>query len=306
MEYFKLRDGREIPAVGFGCYNAKAGDNYQIISDAIKAGYRFFDTASVYETEVVLGRAIKDSGIPREEFFIQSKAWIDEMGHDGVMGAIERTLARLQMDYIDVYLIHWPRQKPENEGAPGHPEVEYSKPEYEATDDWKSLQKETYQAMEELMDMGKIKGIGLSNFLPHHLNNILSFCKYQPVVDQLEVHLGYTQATAVEYAKGKGLVVQAWSPLGRADVLNEPFFQKIAAKYNVSVARLGLRFLYQMGIVALPKSSSIERQQENLDIFSFEISEDDYYLIACMVPTCWQHEHPDFVIPRRGCPREQM
>ena len=306
MVYFQLRDGRTIPAVGFGCYNAKAGDNYQIISDAIKAGYRFFDTASVYETEVVLGKAIKDSGIPREEFFIQSKAWIDEMGHDGVMAAIDRTLARLQMDYVDIYLIHWPRQTPENEGAPGHPEVEYCKPEYEATDDWKSLQAETYKAMEDLVDAGKIKGIGLSNFLPHHLNNILNICKYKPLVDQLELHLGYTQHLAVDYAKSKGVVVQAWSPLGRADVLNEPFFKKMADKYNVSVARLGLRFLYQMGVVSLPKSSSLERQKENLDIFSFRIEDDDFYMLACMVPTCWQKEHPDFVIPKRGCPREQQ
>lgn len=306
MEYKKLSDGREIPAIGFGCYNAKAGDNYQIISDAIRSGYRFFDTASFYETEVVLGKAIKDSGIPREEFFIQSKAWLDEMGYDEVKCALDRTLERLQMDYIDIYLIHWPRQIPENAGAPGYPEIECARPEYDATEDWKELQAKTYKAMEDLVDAGKIRGIGLSNFLPHHLNNILSVCKYKPLVDQLEIHMGYTQATAVEYAKSKGLIVQAWSPLGRADVLNEPFFKRYADKYNVSVAQFGLRFLYQMGIIPLPKSSSPGRQKQNLDIFDFEISEDDYYMIACMVPTCWQHEHPDFVIPGKSCRRDQV
>ena len=305
METYTLNNGMKIPVIGFGCYNAKVGDNYQIIRDAIDSGYRFFDTASVYETERELGRAIKDSKIPREEFFIQSKAWIDEMGTEGVNAAIERTLSRLQMDYVDVYLIHWPRQLPEYKGAPGHPEIEYCSPEYSACEDWKSLTIETYKAMEALVDAGKIKAIGLSNFLPHHLMNILDNCRIKPVVDQLEVHLGYTQATAVEYAKKNGLAVQAWSPLGRADVFGEPFFKTIADKYNVSVAQLGLRFLYQMDIIPLPKATAKERQKQNLDIFDFAISEEDFYMIACMVPAFWQKEHPDFVIPKRGCSREQ-
>jgi len=299
MENMILNNGMSIPVIGFGCYNAKGGDNYQMLKDAIAAGYRFFDTASVYETERDLGRAIKDSNIPREEFFIQSKLWIDEMGREGVFKAIDRSLARLQMDYLDVYLIHWPRQIPEIKGAPGHPEVSYSEPEYETVSDWKSLQVETYKALEELVEAGKIRSIGLSNFLPHHLMNVMANCKIKPVVDQLEVHLGYTQATAVEYAKKQGLCVQAWSPLGRADVFNEPFFKSVADKYGVTVAQLGLRFLYQMGVISLPKSADPKRQKQNLDIFSFEISEEDYYLIACMVPTCWQKEHPDFFIPKR-------
>ena len=305
MEIKVLGNGMNIPAIGFGCYNAKGGDNYQMLRDAITAGYRFFDTASFYETERVLGQAIKDSGIPREEFFIQSKLWIDEMGREGVFAAIERTLSRLQMDYLDVYLIHWPRQLPEVKGAPGYPEVAYSEPEYEACADWKSLQIETYKALEELVEAGKIKGIGLSNFLPHHLMNIMKNCTIKPLVDQLEVHLGYTQATAVEYAKKQGLCVQAWSPLGRSDVLNEPFFKSMADKYGVSVAQLGLRFLYQMDVIPLPKSGDLERQKQNLDIFSFEISEEDYYMIACMVPTCWQKEHPDFIIPKLKSNLEQ-
>lgn len=305
MENYQLNNGMEIPVIGFGCYNAKAGDNYQILRDAIDSGYRFFDTASVYETERDLGRAIKDSGIPREQFFIQSKAWIDEMGTEGVNEAIERSLSRLQMDYVDVYLIHWPRQTPEYKGAPGHPEVCYQEPAYETREDWKALEVETYRAMEALVDAGKIKAIGLSNFLPHHLMNILANCRIKPVVDQLEVHLGYTQATAVTYAQQHDILVQAWSPLGRADVLAEPFFQAMAEKYHVSVAQLGLRFLYQMNIIPLPKATAPERQKQNLDIFGFEISDEDFYMLACMVPTCWQREHPDFVIPRRGCKREQ-
>ena len=305
MEFFKLTDGREIPAVGFGCYNAKGGDNYRIISDAIKSGYRFFDTASLYETERALGQAIKDSGIPREEFFIQSKLWLDEMGYDEAKAALKRSLERLQMDYIDVYLIHWPRQCPVQEGAPGHPEVVPGKRNFAQNEDWKSLQKETYKAMEEMYDVGLIRGIGLSNFLPHHLMNIYSFCRVDPVVVQLEMHVGYTQATAVRYAQDKGLVVQAWSPLARGAVFEEPFFKKMADKYNVSLAQLALRFVYQSGVLALPKATAPERQLANMNIFDFEISEEDFYLLACMVPNCWQNEHPDFVIPGKDCSRDQ-
>lgn len=297
MEYLKLSDGRKIPAVGFGCYNAKGGDNYQIISDAIKSGYRFFDTASLYGTERDLGQAIKDSNIPREEFFIQSKLWIDEMGYNNAKAAIDRTLERLQMDYIDVYLIHWPRQCPVQEGAPGYPEIIPRKRGYAQNEDYKALDLETYRAMEEMYDEGKIKGIGLSNFLPHHLMTILENCRIKPVVDQLEFHVGYTQTTAVEYAKAAGMVVQAWSPFARGKIFEEKFFVEMAEKYNVTTSQLALRFIYQSGVLPLPKSSTPKRQIQNMDIFDFEISKEDYYVLACMVPMCWQGEHPDFVIP---------
>lgn len=305
MKKYTLNNGMEIEAVGFGCYNAKGGDNYQMFCDAIKAGYRFFDTASVYKTERDLGRAIKDSGIDRSEFFIQSKLWLDEMGYEEAKEALERSLSRLQMDYLDIYLIHWPRQSPEYEGAPCHDEVIPKLRVYKENPDWKKLEVETYRALEEAYDAGKIKAIGLSNFLPHHLKNILDNCRIRPVVDQLELHLGYTQATAVAYAQAEGILVEAWSPLGRSRMLDVPFYKKMAAKYGVTVAQLGLRFLHQMNVIPLPKSGSFERQKQNLDIFDFEISEDDFYILACMVPSCWQKEHPDFVIPGRLCDRNQ-
>lgn len=305
MEYFKLSDGRNIGAVMFGCYNAKGGDNYQMFKAAIDNGYRYFDTASVYETERDLGRAIKESGIDRSEFFIQSKLWIDEMGYENAKKALERSLNRLNTDYIDIYLIHWPRQIPLQEGAPGHPDVKYNKPEYVGNEDYKSLILETYRALEELYDEGKIKGIGLSNFLPHHMLGILDNCKIMPLVDQLEFHVGYTQWAAVEFAKKNNIVVEAWSPLARGGVFEEPFFVNMAQKYNVSTSKLALRFIYQAGVVSLPKSGDPDRQIENMNIFDFEISDEDFYVIACMVPTCWQNEHPDFVIPSRKSNFEQ-
>lgn len=280
MENYTLNNGMKIPVLGFGCYNAKGGDNLQIIKDAIDSGYRFFDTASLYETERDLGQAIKEKGIERKELFIQSKLWIDEMGYDNAKRAIERSLNRLQMDYLDVYLIHWPRQNSST-----------------TPDEWKSLQAQTYKAMEEMVDEGIIKAIGLSNFLPHHLNNILNVCNVAPVVDQLEYHLGYTQEMAKSYAEKNGLRVQAWSPLGRGVLFEDDTFKAMSEKYKVSLSQLALRFIYQSGVIPLPKASTPDRQKENLDIFSFEISDDDFYLLSCMPNTKWLGEHPDFVIP---------
>ena len=290
----------EIPAVGFGCYNAKEGDNYIIIKDAIKSGYRFFDTASVYETEDELGRALKDSGLPREDFFIQSKFWLDEMGYEGVKEAADRALSKLKTDYIDVYLMHWPRQTPICEGAPGHPEVVPGKRVYECNPDYKTLDLECYRALEDLVKEGKIKAIGLSNFLPHHLQNILDNCTIKPVVDQLEFHVGYTQLYAINFAKENGIQVEAWSPFARGDIFKDEFLKELAGKYNVSVGQLCLRFICQSGVIPLPKSTTPERQRMNLDIFDFEISTEDYHILSSMVPCYWQHEHPDFVIPGRG------
>lgn len=280
MEQYTLNNGMKLPAIGFGCYNAKGGDNYQILTDAIKSGYRLFDTASFYRTERDLGRALKESGLKREEFFLQTKLWTDEMGYDNVRAAAERSLERLNTDYIDIYMIHWPRVSAD------------STPE-----EWKSLQRETYLALEELVEEGIIKAIGLSNFLPHHLENIFSFCNIAPVVDQLELHLGYMQERAVNYAVEKGMRVEAWSPLGRGNVLNDPRFMKMAGKYGVTVPQLALRFLYQYGIIPLPKATAPGRQQQNLDIFGFELSEDDFSYLACLPNTLWSGEHPDFAIP---------
>lgn len=285
---YTLNNGVQIPCIGFGTYNAEDGDNYKIIKTAIEAGYRYFDTASIYETERVLGQAIKESGIDRKDFFLVSKVWIDEMGYENTKAAFARTLSRLQTDYLDLYLIHWP--KPSKDAA---------------DEEWKAIELETYRAMEELYDEGKIRGIGLSNFLPHHLNNILRNCRIKPVVDQLEFHLGYTQATAVSFCKEHDILVQAWSPIGRSALLKEPFFQQMADKYHVSLAQFALRYIIQQGVIPLPKSSSMERMKQNLDVFGFEISEEDMFLLQTMPPTCWLGEHPDFAPPTRKSNFEQ-
>ena len=275
---YQLNNGLQIPCMGFGTYNAKGGDNREIIRTAIQAGYRYFDTASLYGTERDLGAAIKESGIPREEFFIVSKVWIDEMGYEGVKKAFVASLERLQMDYLDLYLIHWPRQS-------------------ETDNEWKTRNAETWKAMEELCEAGKIKGLGLSNFLPHHIESLMETCKIRPVVDQLEIHPGYSQESAVAYCKANNIQVQAWSPIGRSALLTDPYFMELAAKYKVSVAQLCLRFLVQKEIIPLPKASAMERMKQNQEIFDFEISKEDMWMLTCMPQNLWLGEHPDFAVP---------
>ena len=276
---FILSNGMEVPCIGFGTYNAKGGDNLKMIKDAIEVGYRYFDTASLYGTERALGQAIKESGIPRDQFIIASKVWIDEMGYENTKAALHRSLSRLQTDYLDFYLIHWPKPKETDEG-------------------WKELDLETWRAMEELVQEGKIRAIGLSNFLPHHLDNILQHCKIKPVVNQLEVHVGYSQEAAVAYSQMQEILVQAWSPLARGAMQDNPIVQAFAQKYQKSAAQICLRFLYQKGIMPLVKASSKERMLQNMDIFDFSLEKEDVQLMECMPQNTWQGEHPDFSIPK--------
>ena len=283
---YTLSNGIEIPCMGFGTYNAKGGDNLEINRTAIEAGYRYFDTASLYETERVLGQAIRESGIAREDFFIVSKLWIDERGYQEAKDAFERTLDRLQTDYLDLYLIHWPRGT-------------------EGDTDWKEKDLDTWCAMEELQAAGRIRGLGLSNFLPHHVDNILENGKVKPVVDQLEIHPGYTQEAAVRYCQEHEIRVQAWSPLGRSAMLENPILKIFAEKYGKSVAQICLRFLVQKGIIPLVKSSSMERMKQNQDIFDFEITTEDMHIINNMPQNTWLGEHPDFAIPKKRSNFEQ-
>ena len=278
-ELFTLPQSMKVPAIGFGTYNAKGGDNLEMIKDAIEAGYRYFDTASLYGTERALGQAIKESGLPRELFFLASKAWTDEMGYEETKAACERSLNRLQTDYLDLYLIHWPKVNEEDT-------------------DWKERCQETWRAMEELVREGKVRAIGLSNFLPHHLDAILETATIKPAVNQLELHIGYSQEAAVAYTQSKGILVQAWSPLARGAMDNHPVISELARKYGKSKAQICLRFLYQKGIMPIVKSADKGRMLENMMIFDFELERADVQMLECMPQNTWQGEHPDFAIPK--------
>lgn len=273
-EHYILNNGVEIPAIAFGTYKATDGKSADVIRAAIEAGYRYFDTASFYGTETYLAQAVRESGISRDEIFIASKLWKTEMGYENVKYAFERSLDKLNTDYLDLYLIHWPL-----------PDPEYK--------DWKQLDKETWRAMEELYQAGKVRAIGLSNFLPHHIDNILEDCTVRPAVDQIEYHPGYSQEAAVQYCKERNILVQAWSPIGRQRVLEEPLVLELAGKYAVSPAQICLKFAVQRGIIPLPKSSSVERMKENLDLYSFEMEREDIWRLATMPQAGWSGEHPD-------------
>ena len=277
---YTLNNGVKNPCLGYGTYKAADGKSADIIQMAIEAGYRYFDTASFYGTEEYLAEAIRRSGVPREEFFITSKAWKTQMGYENVKEAFRQSLEALKTDYLDLYLIHWPL-----------PEEGYS--------NWKQLDKETWRGLEELYEEGKVKAIGVSNFLPHHIENLLEDCRVRPAVDQIEFHPGYTQEMTVRYCQEKDILVQAWSPIGRRALLDNEMLQEMAGQYGVSVAQLCIRYAIQRGIVPLPKSSAMERMKQNQDVFGFEITEEDMYRLGTMPQTGWSGLHPDAGSVRR-------
>lgn len=271
---YTLSNGVKIPCVAYGTYKAKDENGADIISAAVEEGYRYFDTASFYETEEYVAEAIRRSGLPREDFFIATKLWKDQMGYEETLKAFEASCKCLNTDYIDLYLIHWPKPTPDYK-------------------DWKQLNIDTWRAMEKLYKEGKIRAIGVSNYLPHHLDNIFENCEIKPMVNQIEYHAGYTQEATVQYCKQHGILVQAWSPLSRGRIFHDVTLIELAEKYNVSVAKLALRFCIQNGIVPLPKAASRERMRENRNLFDFEISDEDMKRINTIPQVGWSGEHPD-------------
>jgi len=266
-----LNSGIRIPVIGFGTY--KAGDT-ELLREAIRAGYRLFDTASFYGTEQALGQAVRESGIPRPEFFLCSKLWKTEMGYEAAKRALGNSLAQLQAEQIDMYMIHWPKP------APDCPE-------------WRFLLRETWKALEELCRDGYVRSIGVSNFLPHHLQVILDDAQILPALNQLEFHPGYTQDAARLYCRQNGILVEAWSPLGRTRMLEDPLLREIGEAHSVSPAQVCLRYAYEEGVIPIPKASSPERMRENLDIFRFSLTEEERWRLATMPPAGWSGEHPD-------------
>lgn len=271
---YTLNNGVKIPCVAFGTFKAAQENNKKVIGTAIETGYRYFDTASYYGTETYLGEAIRDSGISREEFFLTSKMWKDEMGYENTKRAFELSLENLGTDYLDLYLIHWPLPSPDFQ-------------------EWKQLDLETWRALEELYEEGRVRAIGLSNFLPHHIENILEHCKVRPMVNQIEFHPGYSQEAAVRYCQEQGIQVQAWSPLGRMRISEEPLILELAEKYQVSASQICLRYAIERDVIPLPKSSSPERMRQNQDLFNFKITKEDMYRLETLPQIGWSGEHPD-------------
>ena len=242
----KLNNGIDIPSMGFGTFLAPEGDvTKDAVRCAIETGYTLIDTAAVYKNEKSVGRGIQESGVAREQLFVTSKLWNTERGYDTTLRAFEKTMSDLQLEYLDLYLIHWPANK---------------KQFGDAND---TINQETWRAFETLHKEGRIRAIGLSNFMPHHLQPILDKAVVMPAVNQIEYHPGMMQKECVEFCQRHDIAVEAWSPLGRGRELENPLLKQIAGKYGCTVAQLIITWVMQHNIIPLVKSVHPERIKEN-------------------------------------------
>ncbi len=277
MEYKTLSNGVIMPAVGFGTYNIRGESGIDCIRQAAECGYRLFDTASFYENEEIVGAGLAASGVPREELFVVTKLWFTELGYDAALQAFDRSISKLKTEYVDLYLVHWPGSN--------------------IYENWDSLDRDTWRALERLYDEKSVRAIGVSNFLPHHLMQLLPTANVMPMADEIEFHPGYTQLSTVQYCKERDIQIIAWSPIGNKRLLTDPTVVQMAEKYGVSAPKLCLRFDLQCNTIAIPKSAHAARMQENLSLFDFSISESDMQYLLAMPETGWSGEHPDR--PRR-------
>lgn len=260
MKTIRLNDTNEIPAIGFGTYQARNKEGVDSVRHALDAGYRLIDTAAIYRNEEAVGKGIRESGISREDIFVTSKVWREVLGYDSTKKALEESLRQLQLDYLDLYLIHWPANA-------------------RNFDNWKEVNAETWRAMEECQSEGKIKSIGVSNFWIEHLEPLLESCEVIPAVNQIEFHPGYWQPKVYDYCKDKGILIEAWAPLAKGDALKNETIRALADKYQKTEAQICLRWAIDHGTVPIPKSTTPERIKQNMDVFDFELKEEDILAI---------------------------
>lgn len=247
----RLNNGTFIPCIGYGTSMIEGNECIEAIKTAINVGYTHIDTAHAYRNEIQIGQALKQSKISREKIFITSKVWKDSMGYRKTIESFNKTLKDLDIEYLDLFLIHWPKNNDDN------------------------LNIETWKALEDLYKSGKVKAIGVSNFLVNHLKTILNTCTIIPAVNQLEYHPGLIRKETIDFCREKGIVVEAWSPLGKGKVLDNNTLIEISNKYKKSVAQICLKWCLQNEIIPLPKSTDKERMKQNLELFDFELSFED-------------------------------
>lgn len=247
-----LNNGLEMPYFGLGVFQSKAGDEVvNAVKYALDAGYKAIDTAAIYKNEEGVGLGIRESGQKREDLFITSKVWNSDQGYDSTLKAYDASLERLGLDYLDLYLIHWPKEK----------------------------SAETWKALEKIYEEGRVKAIGISNFLQHHVEDLLKDANVVPMINQMEFHPRLVQQDLVNFCHSKGIRYEAWSPLMQGKIFDVPEMVELAEKYGKSVVQLVLRWNLQKGVVTIPKSVKKDRIEDNAKIFDFEISEEDVKLI---------------------------
>lgn len=254
MRTIKLNNGVEMPILGYGVYQVTPEECEGCVKDAISVGYRSIDTAQAYHNEEGVGNAISKCGVPRNELFITTKVWISNAGYEKAKASIDESLRKLQTDYVDLLLIHQPFG------------------DYYGT----------YRAMEEAYKHGKVRAIGVSNFYPDRFIDLANFCEIKPAVNQVETHVFCQQTKANEYMKEYGCQIMSWGPFaqGRNDFFSNETLKAIGDKYGKSVAQVALRFFIQRNVVLIPKSTHKDRMIENLNVFDFELSEEDMSKIS--------------------------
>lgn len=267
-----LNSGHTIPQLGFGVFKVDPAETERIVLDALEVGYRHLDTAAIYGNEEGVGRALAASGIPREELFITTKQWIDRQATEEANAAIEESLTKLGLDYVDLYLIHWPAA---------------------ANDRYV----ESWHALERFQAEGKTRSIGVSNFLVPHLERLIAEGSVVPAIDQLELHPAYQQAETTTFARSKGIHVQSWGPLGQGkyDLFGEGAVADAAAAHGKTPAQVIIRWHLQSGNILFPKSNRRERMVENLDVFDFELTESEVATITALERNGRVSSHPDDV-----------
>jgi diketogulonate reductase-like aldo/keto reductase len=263
-----LNNGVEIPQLGFGVFQVPDAETTAAVTAALQAGYRSVDTAAIYGNEAGVGAALAASGLPREELFVTTKLWNADQGYDATLRAFDDSLARLGLDHVDLYLIHWP--------APG-----------------RDLYRESWKAIERLVADGRVRAAGVSNFQPSHLRRLLDGASLVPAVNQIELHPGLQQAELRALHTELGIVTEAWSPLAQGAVLGDDAITAIAGRHGKSPAQVVLRWHLQLGNVVIPKSVTPARIRENIDVFDFSLSEEEMAAIAALDRDLRTGPHPD-------------
>lgn len=277
LDSYQLHNGVNIPCIGFGTWQAPDGDAaISAVKSALQLGYRHIDTAAGYGNEKSVGIAVKESGIPREEIFITSKLQNTAHGYKDTLNAFDETMKNLDLDYLDLYLIHWPNP------------IKYR-------DHWQDANAGTWKAFEELYSSGRIKSIGVSNFHPHHIEELMKTAAIAPMVNQIRLCPGDTQDNVVSYCKDHNILLEAYSPLGTGLIFTIPEMQALALKYGKTVAQICIRWSLQMGFLPLPKSVTQTRIHENADVFDFQLSTQDIQMISDLKGCCGYSKDPDTI-----------
>ncbi|RAG84944.1 aldo/keto reductase [Streptacidiphilus pinicola] len=263
-----LNNGVEIPQLGFGVFQVPDDETTAAVSAALEAGYRSIDTAAIYGNETGVGRALAASGLPREELFVTTKLWNADQGYDAALRAFDASTAKLGLDVVDLYLIHWPTP---------------ARDRY--LDSWRAL--------ERLVDEGRVRAAGVSNFQPAHLQRLIDHGGLVPAVNQVELHPGLQQAELRAFHARHGIATEAWSPLAQGAVLKDPAITGIATRTGKSPAQVVLRWHLQLGNIVIPKSVTPARIRQNLDVFDFDLTAEDMAAIAATDRELRTGPHPD-------------